>query len=160
MLAAVIRSTGDAPALAATFSVLIPAVVAGSLGHAVVVEATRSDDCERVAELTGATYLTAAPEALWPAAGQAARGQWILLLSAGEVPQGDWLGVIERHLMVAPDRPALLPLEGPAGLRERVALALGARQLRPGLIAPARMVAAGRLETAPVRLPTSRRAVG
>ena len=49
-----------------------------------------------VAEPTGATYLATAPGALWPAAAQVARGQWILLLSAGEVPQGDWLGVIER----------------------------------------------------------------
>ena len=59
MLTAVIRADGYASALAATFSVLIPAVADGFLGHAVVVDAAGDAEIERLADATGASYLRA-----------------------------------------------------------------------------------------------------
>lgn len=161
MLTAVIRAPGHAQTLAATFAVLIPAVADGFLGHAVVVDTAGASDLERIADATGASYLRAGPTEGWQRGAAAARGDRLLLLDAGDVPQLHWVEAIERHLLAGPDVPALLPLHGFAdSWRERAAIALGARELRPGLIAPRSAVLAGRLEAAPRRLPVARGKVG
>ena len=67
MLTAVIRSAGSTEALAATFSVLIPAVADGFLGHAVVLDAVGDATVERLADATGASYLRADGSESWPA---------------------------------------------------------------------------------------------
>ncbi|WP_353181108.1 glycosyltransferase family A protein [Bosea sp. (in: a-proteobacteria)] len=161
MLTAVIRAPGHAPALAATFAVLIPAVAEGVLGHAVVVDTVGTDDLRRIAEATGACYLRAGPAEAWRRGAERARGDRLLLLDAGDVPQPDWLPAVERHLLLAPGRPALLPLGGlAASLRERVAIARAPRQLRAGLILPRSAVLAGRLEAAARRLSAERERAG
>ncbi|WP_439497042.1 glycosyltransferase family A protein [Bosea sp. (in: a-proteobacteria)] len=153
MLTAVIRADGPASALAATFSVLIPAVADGFLGHAVVVDAGNGSDIERLADVTGATYLHAGAAEGWHLGAAQARGEWLLLLSAGDVPQLNWTQAIERHLLLSPELPALMPLRGvAASLRERAALSFGARRLRAGLIAPKGQVLSGRLNVPPRRL--------
>ena len=158
MLTAVIRADHDAGSLAATLSMLIPGVIAGSLGDAVVVSSVASDDVRRIAETTGAAHRVHAQGAsAWATGAEAARGRWLLLLSAGEIPQGEWLRTLEAHLMTAPDRAALLPLGGAGGIRERLAVLAGPRRLRSGLLLPTRMAAAGWLDASPVRLGGSRR---
>ena len=59
MITAVIRANRDAEALAATLSVLIPAVAKGVVGHAVVIGDGDDDAIERLAEETGASYVKA-----------------------------------------------------------------------------------------------------
>ncbi len=161
MLTAVIRASGSAQALAATFAALIPAVAEGFLGHAVVVDASGEPDIERIADATGASYLRGASGEGWHLGAQQARGDMLLLLDAGDVPQLHWVQALERHFLLAPDRPALLPLRGvAAGLRERAAVSFGGSRLRAGLVAPKAMVMAGRLGRAPLRLPARRERAG
>jgi hypothetical protein len=166
MLTAVIRVDGlrvdgSAEALAATFSVLIPAVADGFLGHAVVIDSVGHADIERLADATGASYLRAGGAEGWHLGAAQARGDWLFLLEAGDVPQAHWPQAVERHLVVAHDMPALIPLRGFAGsLRERAAISFGPRRLRPGLIVPKGHVLAGRLGAAPRRLAVRRERAG
>lgn len=157
MLTAVIRVPGSSQALAATFAVLIPAVAEGFLGHAVVVETAGGGEIERIADATGASYLRAGHSEVWHLGAQQARGDMLLLLDAGDVPQPHWVQVLERHLLLAPERPALLPLRGvAAALSERAAISFGGRRLRAGIVAPKAMIMAGRLGRVPVRLSARR----
>ncbi|KRE17990.1 hypothetical protein ASE63_02035 [Bosea sp. Root381] len=157
MLTAVIRVDLSAEALAATFSVLIPAVAEGFLGHAVVIDATGLPEIERMADATGASYLRAGSAGDWHLGAAQARGDWLFLLAAGDVPQAHWPQAVERHLILSADAPALVPLRGIVGsLRERASLAFGPRGLRPGLVVPKRQVMAGRLDAAPRRLAARR----
>ena len=162
MLTAVIRSDGSAEALAATFSVLIPAVADGFLGHAVVLDAAGDAGIERLADSTGASYLRAGGTESWPAGAAQARGDWLFLLEEGDVPQAHWPQVVERHLLLASDRPALIPLRGFAqSLRERAGVSFGPHRLRAGLVLPKGHALAGRLGAAPQRLNVGReRAAG
>lgn len=161
MLTAVIRAPGSVQALAATFAVLIPAVAEGFLGHAVVVDTAGANDIERIADATGASYLRAGNAEGWHLGAKEARGDWLLLLDAGDVPQLNWAQAVERHLLVAPDAPALLPLRGfAASLRERAAISFGGRRLRAGLAAPKGTVLAGRLGHTPRRLSVGRERAG
>ena len=157
MLTSVIRVAGRTEALAATFSVLIPAVADGFLGHAVVIDTVGSPDIERLADGTGASYVRAGGAEGWHLAAAQARGDWLFLLDAGDVPQPHWAQAVERHLIVSPDRPALIPLRGFAGsLRERAVISFGPHRLRPGLIVPKGHALAGRLGASPRRLSVKR----
>ncbi|MDP3258476.1 hypothetical protein [Bosea sp. (in: a-proteobacteria)] len=157
MLTAVIRSAGSTEALAATFSVLIPAVADGFLGHAVVLDAAGDATIERIADATGASYLRAGGTESWPAGAAQARGDWLFLLEEGDLPQAHWPQAVERHLLMAPERPALIPLRGFAqSLRERAGLSFGPRRLRAGLVLPKGHALAGRLGAAPQRLSVGR----
>lgn len=161
MLTAVIRADGSPRALAATLAVLIPAVAEGFLGHAVIVDTVGAPDFERVADTTGASYLRANPAEAWRNGAAAARGDRLVLFEAGDVPQAHWVQAVERHLLVRPDVPALIPLRavGPA-LRERAAMSVGARRLRSGLVLTRAMALEGRLARAPQRLPVRRERAG
>ena len=157
MLTAVIRTSGSAQALAATFAALIPAVAEGFLGHAVIVDTVGAPDFERVADTTGASYLRTGQAEAWQSGAAAARGDRLVLLEAGDVPQAHWVQAVERHLLVTPDVPALIPLRAVgAALRERAAMSLAARRLRSGLVLTRAMALEGRLLRAPQRLPVQR----
>jgi len=157
MLTAVIRADDSPRALAATLSVLIPAVAEGFLGHAVIVDASGASGIESIADSTGASFLHASPAEAWRQGAGVARGEWLLLLDAGDVPQAHWAQAVQRHLLIAPERAALIPLRSAAGaLRERAAISFGGRRLRAGLIVPKSDVLAGRLCRAPQRLPARR----
>lgn len=153
MLTAVIRADSSASALAATFSVLIPAVADGFLGHAVVVAATADREIERLADATGAVFLVAGGAAAWRLGAEQARGDWLVLLDAGDVPQTHWVQAVDRHLMLSPDQPALIGRRDLSGaLRERAGLILRSRPLRAGLVLPRRQACAGQLDQSPRRL--------
>lgn len=138
MLAAVIRATGSVSALGATFAALIPGVTHGLLGHAVVLDPARESETERLAEATGAGYVAGDD---WRDGIRAARGEWLLLLDAGDLPAINWPAVVERHLQVAATQAALLPREGwSASLAERFG-----GGLRPGLVLPRDVALAGRI---------------
>jgi hypothetical protein len=162
MLTALVHANATPGALAATLSALVPAVADGLISHAVVVLPQADAASERIADAMGATVLIQSG-GHWPAAARIARGAWVLLLDAGEMPQQGWIGVIERHLLLQTAqnrRPAMLPLEGVAGWGERVLWMLAASAPRSGLIAPREPVAAGASGGAPVRLPVKRARLG
>jgi hypothetical protein len=157
MLAAIIRSQGSSDALAATVSALIPAVAEGFLGHAVIVEATKNPAIEKLVDATGAALVLAPLAQAWQAGAQAARGDWLLLLDAGDMPKLDWARHVERHLIASGGQAALLPRDAFwASLGERVSAILAQTALRPGLLVSAREVRAGCLDAAPRRLAVGR----
>lgn len=160
MLTAIIRSNGRYEPLAATLAALIAAVSEGIVGHAVVVAPADDADKAKLAEETGADFVVASPSDCWSAGAVAARGQWLLLLDAGDIPDEDWARRAERHLLLASRRPALLPLAGLAtGLRERLAGLVAPRAVGAGLITRRDAVIAGRLPASARRLRTRRRRV-
>jgi hypothetical protein len=161
MLTAVIRSDGSQQALAATLAVLIPAVAEGFLGHAVLVDTVGSPETERAADATGARYLRASHAQAWQDAAGQARGDRLVLFDAGDVPQAHWVQAVERHLLMAAGKPALIPSRGmAASLHERMLFAVGGRGLGAGLVMPKAMALTGRLDRAPVRLPVLRERAG
>lgn len=157
MITAVIRANGRADALAATFSVLIPAVAQGVIGHAVVIDEGGDAEIARLADETGASYVAARNGESWSLGAAQARGDWLILLEAGDLPEPQWTPSIERHLLLAAAMPALMPLRGmAAALREWGAISLRSRRVRAGLIAPKKQILAGRLTRSPRRLAVRR----
>jgi hypothetical protein len=161
MITAVIRANRDAEALAATLSVLIPAVAKGVIGHAVVIDDGDDVAIARLADETGASYVKAEKLAkngeAWSCGVAQARGDWVILLEAGDLPEPQWTPSIERHLLTAATRPALMPLRGmAAALREWGAVSLRSRGVRAGLLAPKKQILSGRLTRAPRRLAVRR----
>lgn len=162
MLTALIHANSTPAALAVTLSSLVPAVAEGLLSHAVVIMPVADAAAERIADAMGATIIVAAA-GHWQAGATAARGDWVLLLDAGETPGHGWISAIERHLLAQASerpRPALLPKAGvvPA-LRERFAAMFGSSGLRAGLVAARALVAAGASGGAPVRLSIKRETI-
>lgn len=160
MLTAVIRANGRAEALAATLSVLIPAVADGVIGHAVVIGTEEDGETERLADATGASYVAARNGASWSLGVEQARGDWVFLLEAGDLPEPHWVAGVERHLLLAAALPALMPLRGLAALREWGAVSLRSRRVRAGLIAPKKQLLSGRLPASPRRLAVRRERAG
>jgi hypothetical protein len=161
MLTALVHAASTPGALAATLSSLVPAVAEGLVSNAVVMLPVPDPDAERIADAMGATVVIAA-NGHWQAAAMTARGDWVLLLEAGEVPGHGWIAAVERHLLqqtAARQRSALLPVSGfAAGLTERLAVLLGPGKLRSGLVSSRRHASqgAGTGGGAPVRLSASR----
>ncbi|SFB95738.1 hypothetical protein SAMN05428997_103124 [Bosea sp. CRIB-10] len=156
MITAVIRANRDAEALAATLSVLIPAVAKGVIGHAVVIDDGDDAAIARLADETGASYVRAKNGEAWSRGVAEARGDWVILLEAGDLPEPAWTPSIERHLLTAATRPALMPLRGVAALREWGAVSLRSRGVRAGLLAPKKQILSGKLARAPRRLTVRR----
>ena len=122
-----------------------------------MVAAQDGAETERLAEAMGASYLRAAGADLWRRGAGQARGDWLVLLDAGDAPEPHWTQSVDRHLLLMPGRAALLPLRGAvAAFRERVSVALGPHRLRAGLVLPKAAALAGRLTAAPRRLSTRR----
>jgi hypothetical protein len=155
MLTALIHANATPGALASTLSSLVPGVAEGLVSHAVVIMPDADPASERIADAMGASVIIAASDH-WQAAARTARGDWVLLLEAGETPGQGWIGAVERHLMqqsTGRQRPALLAVAGPmAGLRERLAMLTGAGRPRAGVIVPRLSVAEGCSGGVPVRL--------
>jgi hypothetical protein len=153
MLTAVIRSSGEHEPLAATLTVLISAVSEGFVGHAVVVAPRQNSEIDMLVDATGASFVLAPAATAWVEGAKAARGDWLLLLEAGDLPDLNWTRSVERHLLVASQRPALMPMAGLlAGLKERALRLLRPRALAAGLVTTRREAEAGLLSAPPLRL--------
>ena len=112
-------------------------------------------EIERLADATGAS-LSASPAEpkAWRLGAEQARGDWLLLLDAGDVPQAHWVQAVDRHLHAGARSAGADPAARCGGrLRERgVPVCCTAAPLRAGLILPKRQGRAGRLERSPRRL--------
>lgn len=153
MLTVLIRvPDGGALALGLTLEAVIPGVVRGLVGDAVVSRAPGSDpEVAAVAEAVGATLVARrGSEPGWREAAALARGRSVLLLEAGDVLIDPWIAEIERHLVAAPDRPARLRRDGlGTRLLEACRAPFVGAAFRSGLVAPREAVAAGRLPARP-----------
>ncbi|MFL5196654.1 MAG: hypothetical protein ACJ8BE_07000, partial [Microvirga sp.] len=122
--------------LAATLAALVPAVAAGLVADAVVLDLDAASEIAAVADGVGAAHVRIAERRLAFAAGAAgARRDWRFWLEAGDVPQEGWIGAIEAYLagasgpgLARPRRSGALPARA-AVLWERLA---GARTVRAG----------------------------
>ena len=88
--------------LGATLGALVPAVVEGLMGDAVVIARQRDSTVAKLAEAMGATLVVAAPgDDPWRAGAAAARRDWLLCLEAGDRPGEGWMRAIDRFLTTA-----------------------------------------------------------
>ena len=104
MLTAVILAERDPENLAATLGALVPAVVEGLLGDAVVVARLADPAVANIAEIAGASLAVAPGDAdPWREGGRLARRDWLLCLRAGDVPADGWMRAVD-HFLVASAR--------------------------------------------------------
>lgn len=149
MISAVVLAHDDIAALGATLAALVPAVAEGVVRDAVVVDASRSQEVRRevrqIAEATGAAHVAAAAGAdPWRLGAEAARGPWLLLLEAGDVPDPTWRADAERFLLTAgpsaarANRAAVFARAGGGGwlARLRSWLPQGGFAPRAGMVCP------------------------
>jgi hypothetical protein len=135
MISVLVRVEHGVEALAVTLSALVPAVAAGLVGDAVVMIRKADSAVEAVADAVGATLLVE-PEGAWDRGAAAAKREWILCLSDGDVPSEGWIRTLERFVALSPPdrrfgrlsrrRSAL------AHFSDAVRLIAGGRQVRAG----------------------------
>ncbi|MFL5154933.1 MAG: hypothetical protein ACJ8C3_18985 [Microvirga sp.] len=158
MITALILTDDGIEPLAATLAALVPAVAAGLVADAVVLDLDAASEIAAVADGVGAAHIRVAERrSAWAAGAAVARRDWLFCLHAGDVPQEGWIGAIEAHLGGAsgpgrgrPRRGGALPARA-AVLWERLA---GARQVRAGDLVHRVLVLGPRLPRSlrPVRL--------
>jgi hypothetical protein len=139
MMTALVFADGAPEELAATLGTLVPGVVEGLVGDAVIVTPRPDPVITGMAETAGAKLAIAPPGAdPWRTGATHARRQWLLCLRSGDVPAEGWMCAVDRFL--ASSAKAGHPLArfsrrqaGPASvlvdLAERV---LGTRIVRAG----------------------------
>jgi hypothetical protein len=153
MFCVVIIADGQTEALAATASACVSAVADGLVGHGVVVAAADDAGAARVADAMGADL---APTLA--VAARAARGEWALILAAGDLPGEGWMGEVER-LALAGGRAGYLPRPGLDGAWRRFMSLIGqGGRPGPGWVLPLTALTAG-AGGAPVVLAALRRRV-
>ncbi len=136
MITALILTDDGIEPLAATLAALVPAVAAGLVADAVVLDLNAASEIAAVADGVGAAHVRIAERrSAWAAGAAVARRDWLFCLAAGDVPQEGWIGAIEAFLAGASGpglgrarRGGALPARA-AVLWERLA---GARQVRAG----------------------------
>ena len=101
MLTALIIADASSEDLAVTLGALVPAVVDGLLGDAVVVATHHDPAVTRIAEVAGASLVVTSGGDPWLMGAAAARRDWLLCLEAGDVPGDGWLRATDRFLASA-----------------------------------------------------------
>ncbi|MFL5217254.1 MAG: hypothetical protein ACJ8DO_01115 [Microvirga sp.] len=136
MITALILTEDGIEPLAATLAALVPAVAAGLVADAVVLDLDAASEIAAVADGIGAAHVRVAERrSAWASGAAVARRDWLFCLEAGDVPQEGWIGAIEAYLARASGPGLARPRRGgalaarAAILGERLA---GARQVRPG----------------------------
>ena len=140
MFAALVRSQNDIMALAATLGSLVEGAAAGLIGHAVVIlpEGPTRNELERLSDATGADMITASASSIddWKRAASQARGDWVVILNAGEVFTQGWISAIERHAITSGGKAGFIPLAGWRGVVEFTKLRLFPRNIQSGHVMP------------------------
>lgn len=132
MITVVVRAEHGAEALAVTLAALVPAVADGLVGDAVVLARAPDDEIAAVADALGAKLLVGA-DGTWASAARVARRDWILCLSAGDVPGEGWIRALDRFIALCPPERGFGRLARPqATWRERLGGLFAGRQVRAG----------------------------
>jgi hypothetical protein len=102
MMTALILCEDDAESLATTLSALVPAVVEGLMGDAVVIVRHPDAAVAGISEVAGASLALAPADAdPWGAGTRLARRDWLLCLQSGDVPGEGWMRAVDRFLVGA-----------------------------------------------------------
>ncbi|HEV2558386.1 MAG TPA: hypothetical protein VGU45_07155 [Microvirga sp.] len=101
MITALIRAETSVEALAVTLGALIPGVVDGLIGDAVVLARRPDEALARVADTVGATLLPVDGDP-WITGAQDAKRDWLLCLDDGDVPVEGWTRAIDRFIALSP----------------------------------------------------------
>jgi hypothetical protein len=146
MITALILTDDGIEPLAATLAALVPAVAAGLVADAVVLDLNAASEIAAVADGVGAAHVRIAERRSAFASGAAvARRDWLFCLEAGDVPQEGWIGAYLAGAsgpgLARPRRGGALPARA-AVLWERLA---GARQVRAGDLVHRALVLGSRL---------------
>lgn len=158
MITVLVLASRGPQALAVTLSALVPGVVDGLIGDAVVVSSQADRDLAIVAEATGAALVAVAPgDDPWRAGVAAARREWLLCLEDGDVPTEDWVRALDRFVAPAGRDPRYGRLtRRPATLGERLSdlldAGLGVRRVRAGDLVHRTFLDGGRSRARPVRI--------
>lgn len=93
MLSIIIPTLNNERALVRSLAALVPAAAEGLVRQVVVVDRGSGDDSEQVADVAGADYVSVSGSlgaCLAAGANAAERGDWLLFLNPGSVPQPGW----------------------------------------------------------------------
>jgi hypothetical protein len=98
MITALVLAEGAPEELAATLSALVPAVVEGRVGDAVIIARRPDAAVANIAEIAGAHVAIASDGDPWRAGAALARRDWLLCLRSGDVPGEGWMRAVDRFL--------------------------------------------------------------
>jgi hypothetical protein len=159
MITALIRVEHGPGALAVTLAALVPGVVEGLVGDAVVLAADSDPAVTRVADALGAAVVLTGRDAdPWMRGAVAGKRDWLLCLDDGDVPAEDWIRALERfvRLTAAERRFGRIPRRA-AGWREVLASRwvgmVRSRPVRSGDLVHRSVLEGGRPKRAPLRIP-------
>jgi len=141
MITALVHAERNVQALSATLSALVPAVVDGLIRDAVVIGQHDQQQLVDIAEAVGAIFVVVAErDDPWRRGAEAARGEWVLCLKAGDVLVDSWARNIERFLNTQSScRFGRISRRGCSRIEHYAAHAgswFGVRHLQPGDLAP------------------------
>jgi hypothetical protein len=148
MITALIRVEHGVEALAVTLAALVPAVVDGLVGEAVVLTSRIDEPLAGVADAVGATLLPVSGDP-WREGARRAKRDWLLCLADGDVPTEGWIRAIDRFI-------ALSPPDRRFGRLARPGASWGARAaalVRRPAVVPGDLVHRSVLLGTPARLP-------
>lgn len=99
MITGLVLAEGSPNGVAVTLGALVPGVVKGLIGDAVVIARQADAAVANIAEIAGAGLVIAAPPGEpWRAGMSLARREWLLCLRAGDVPGEGWMRAVDRFL--------------------------------------------------------------
>jgi len=152
MITVLVRATHGPEALAATLSALVPAVAAGLVGDAVILSRRQDETLAKVADAVGASLIVA-EDMSWADGARAARRNWLLCLDDGDVPQEDWIRILDRFVALTPPERGLARLRRPGtGLAGYLRRALARSSVRAGDLVHRRVLLKEVKARTPVRL--------
>lgn len=127
MITVLVSAERGVEALAVTLSALVPGVVDGLVGDAIVLAPRHDEALARVADTVGATLISVSSDPFREGARHAKR-DWLLCLAAGDAPVEGWIRAVDRFIALSPPdrRYGRLARRG-ISWRERL-LTLGPRQ--------------------------------
>src|SRR3712207_2202092 len=144
--------------LAASLAALVPAVVEGLIGDAVILAQEADPQVAAMADVAGAALVTFSNGDPWRAGAAVARREWLLCLDAGDVPGEGWMRAADSFLSGALRRGQPLgrfarrPREAAIIVGSLIEETLGARGARAGDLVQRRWLAEGDGRVRPVRI--------
>lgn len=125
MISVIIPTLNDAARIGPCLGALGPAIMSGMLSEVIFTDGGSEDETARVADLTGAVFVSGPPGRGGQLArgAAAARGEWLLFLHADTVLSADWPERMRDHVAAGP------------GMAAWCRLAFDARGIAPALVA-------------------------